>query len=651
MNVIAEPDDRASIILVVDDDPSGMGVIVTHLKEHGFQVVISRDGESGLKRAEYARPDLILLDVTMPGIDGFETCRRLKANEHTKDIPVIFLTALSDTVDKVRGFKVGGADYITKPFHVEEALSRIETHLSLRKTQQRLQEANDRLRLEIVERKRVDKELRKAKDAAEVANKLKSAFLANMSHELRTPLNAILGFSQLLGRSANLDPDEQKNMATVHSCGKHLLDLINDVLDMSKLEAGRTVFNEKDFDLYSLADDVEAMFCLKAEEKELRVVFECDSDVPRYLRTDEGKLRQTLMNLIGNAIKFTENGGVTVRIKKNPEVVKISEVCTLVFEVEDTGPGIAPDEINSLFEAFTQTETGLLSGEGTGLGLPISQKFVQIMGGDITVVSEIGKGAVFSFWIQAETARDTVPEDEPPERRVIALEAGQPRYRILIVDDIESNRLLLLNMLAFPGLKLREAENGEEAVAIKEKWQPHLILMDMRMPVTDGYTATKKIRNVESRTVGFHSISHCTIIAMTANVLGNERDAALAAGCDDLIWKPFTDSQIFNMMHRHIGMRFVYVEETDSHVTELSETDKLKAFTPEALGALPQELLAELKHVVLLGYAKKVTYLINNIRSYNTALADALTILNTGYRYDIILEAIEKSVITDKQDI
>ncbi|MCP4689195.1 MAG: PAS domain S-box protein, partial [Desulfobacterales bacterium] len=429
---------------------------------------------------------------------------------------------------------------------------------------------------DITERKRAEEELREAKKAAEaakevaeIANRAKSVFLANMSHELRTPLTAILGFSQLLSRGANLDPGERKNLEIIHRGGKHLLSLINDVLNMSKIEAGRAVLMEKDFSMRRMLDEVENMFRLKAGKKGLRLVFEREAGVPEYVRTDEDKLRQALVNLLDNALKFTEEGGITVKIEYGPlnieNAVKRSGKKSgkedknppssipglfnpqspspnLRFTISDTGPGIAPGEQDGLFEAFTQTESGRKSREGTGLGLAISRKFVRMMGGDITVESEVGGGAVFRFGIRAETAKGAVLETARPGRRVIAPAPGQPRRRILIVDDRENNRSLLLELLAPAGFELRGAANGEEAVDIHREWEPHLIFMDMRMPVMDGLEAVKIIRNAEAEKSSpkggdseksriENQKSKIKIIAVTAGAFEEDRAAALSAGC------------------------------------------------------------------------------------------------------------------------
>ncbi|CAN2043879.1 histidine kinase [Candidatus Magnetomoraceae bacterium gMMP-13] len=477
--------------------------------------------------------------------------------------------------------------------------------------------------------------LKKAKEDAETANRAKSTFLANMSHELRSPLNAILGFTRVINRNQSIPHAEKENLAIIRRSGEHLLSLINDVLDMSKIEAGRIILNKNNVDIYCLLDDMENMFCLKAEEKGLQLIFECDANVPQYIWTDESKLRQVLVNFLGNALKFTKEGGISVMVRRLPVQDMKTKKIDLQFKIKDTGEGIAPDELDSLFEAFVQTETGRKSQEGTGLGLSISQKFIQMMGGDITVESEVGRGTVFRFEIQTEAKEGMDIETPQPERHVIALMPDQPCYRILIVDDRKTNRLLLFRLLTLPGFEIREAENGKDAVEIWEKWEPHLICMDMRMPVMDGYEATKRIKS----TIKGQATA---IIAVTASVFEEERAVVLSAGCDDFVRKPFKESEIFNVIHKHLGVRYVYEKEVDSPVPEFSEKEKQKALTPEALGVLPHELLIGLEQASVQGDTDRVESLIKDIRTHDAELADALTALIADFEYDKILELIEK---------
>jgi len=401
-----------------------------------------------------------------------------------------------------------------------------------------------------------------AKEKAEVANFAKSTFIANMSHELRSPLNAILGFSQVMTRSQTLPPEHQDNVSIITRSGEHLLTLINQVLDLSKIEAGRTILIEKNFDLYRLLDDLEDIFHLKAEDKRLQLLFERTPDLPRYICTDEVKLRQVLINLLNNAIKFTQEGGVSVRVRSvmgnGSLVIENGEENShyqLHFEVEDTGLGIALEELDSLFEAFVQTQTGKDAQEGTGLGLPISRKFVQLMGGEMSVSSEVGRGTLIKFAIQVSVVDAADIETKQPTRRVIALEPNQPRYRILIVDDKPINRQLLIKLLNPLGFELREASNGKETIEVWNSWEPHLIWMDMRMPVMDGYEATKQIK---ATTKG----QATAIIALTASALEEERAVVLSAGCDDFLRKPFREADIFAIMNKHIGVRYIYEDQT-----------------------------------------------------------------------------------------
>jgi len=408
------------------------------------------------------------------------------------------------------------------------------------------------------------RQLKRSKEAADAANQAKSAFIANMSHELRSPLNAILGFTQIMTRSQTLPKEHQESVSIINRSGEHLLTLINNVLDLSKIEAGRVTLNPKNFDLHRLLDDIHDMFQLKAADKGLHLSLEPAPNLPRYIRTDEVKLRQILINLINNALKFTQQGGICVRSQSMNN-------SKIAFEVEDTGPGIAPEDLKTLFEAFSQTESGKQSQEGTGLGLSISRQFVQVMGGEMHVSSTLGKGTIFTFEIAYEEVEVTEIENQQVnQRRIIGLEPDQPRYRILIVDDKSINRQLLVKLLNPLGFELNEASNGKEAVEMCEQWQPHLIWMDMRMPVMNGFEATQKIK---ATTAG----QATAIIALTASVLEEERAVVVSAGCDDFLRKPFREDDIFKMMEQHLGVRYVYEDLTQSQQENLQEAEVLSS--------------------------------------------------------------------------
>ncbi len=501
-------------------------------------------------------------------------------------------------------------------------------------------------------------ELQRAKETAETSNRAKSIFLANMSHELRTPLNAILGFARIMIRSRTLASEHQENAGIISRSGEHLLMLINQVLDLSKIEAGRITLNEKNVDLYRFLDDLEDMFHLKADDKRLQLLVEWEARIPRHVRTDEVKLRQVLINLLNNAIKFTEEGSVQLRMRNEELGMKNiehnSSFLILNFSVADTGPGIAPEEMDKLFEAFAQTTSGRQAQEGTGLGLPISRKFVQLMGGDMHVESKVGRGATFMFDIKVTVMDETAIETVTPIQRVIALEPGQPRYRLLIVDDKWTNRHLLIKLLNPFGFELREATNGQEAIDIWEEWKPHLIWMDMRMPVLDGYEATKRIKNGEvlSDVEGMKNEGgdrETVIVALTASALEEERAAILATGCDDYLRKPYRDADIFACLHRHLGLRFVYEEEKKSTSDPLTSSGHRnrqatieKTLTPEALAALPIEWVVRLEQGTRIVDLELLDSVIEQIRERDAFLADALTYLVEDYEYGKILTVIQE---------
>ncbi|MEG5159251.1 AAA family ATPase [Microcoleus sp. AT3-A2] len=457
---------------------------------------------------------------------------------------------------------------------------------------------------DISARKKVEAELEQAKEAAVAANLAKSTFLANMSHELRTPLNAILGFSQLMNQDTNLLTEQKENLNIIQRSGEHLLSLINQVLDLSKIEAGGMKLSKNNLNLHHFLAEIEHMFALKATALSLYLRFECAADVPKYICADEVKLRQVLINFISNAVKFTSSGGVSLEVK-NKQVKAQSEAgtkttnnqqpTTITFEVKDTGVGIAAEELESLFKPFVQTASGQKVQQGTGLGLTISRQFVRLMGGEITVIShgkaftpgmplkeflEDTTGTTFKFDIPVGIADASAIQNQPHSRRVVALAPNQPQYRILVVDDRDYNRQLLVKLLKPVGFEVEEATNGIEALEIWDSYSPHLIWMDMRMPVMDGYEATKRIK-------GTLKGQATAVIAITASVWEEEKAVILSAGCDDFVRKPFHTEAIFDIMAKHLGVGYIYQEEElpspPSNVTgePLNFTNLLAAMSKE----------------------------------------------------------------------
>jgi PAS domain S-box-containing protein len=484
---------------------------------------------------------------------------------------------------------------------------------------------------DISDRKQAEVELQKAKEAAEAGNYAKSQFLANMSHELRTPLNAILGFAQIMQRDASLSREQGEFIKIINHSGQYLLTLINDVLQMSKIEAGQVQLNENSFDLYRLLDTLEKILLPKAIAKELVLIFERAASVPQYVTCDENKLRQVLINLLDNAIKFTAFGTVTLRVKiGNAEESNYYQLpinnYQLIFEVEDTGFGMAAEEMKNLFKPFVQTRTGKQSLEGTGLGLSISRRFVNLMGGDITVSSTVGKGSTFKFDILAIKSQITDFPDQPQTLPVIGLALNQPVYRLLIVEDQWENSLLLVKLLTSVGFAVKEARNGQEAVEIWEEWEPHLILMDMQMPVMNGYEATQKIKATAKGQA-------TVIIAVTGFAFEENRASILSVGCDDFVSKPFQHDVIFAKIAKHLGVRYIYQEPN----RETSDSSHTYALNPADLAVMPDEWLAKLYKSTIECNDKSILQLLEQIPTEYINLKIALTDLVYDFEFEKIL--------------
>jgi len=477
---------------------------------------------------------------------------------------------------------------------------------------------------DVTERRQAE-EFRIAKEAAEAANVAKSGFLANMSHEIRTPMNAILGFAQLLRRDPELSERQRQQLDIINSSGEHLLALVNDVLEMAKIESGRVTLSPTAFDLYALVDDLETLFSVQADVKELALHFIRSRDVPRFVIADESRLRQVFVNLLGNAVKFTEKGSVTLRVGVRREK---GGALHLLAEVEDTGPGIAPEELDQLFQYFEQAGAGRRAESGTGLGLAISRGFVHLLGGEITVRSEAGKGSVFSFDVAVEETSEKTAAVGAGERHVTGLRAGEPRRRVLVADDAADNRELLVQLLEPIGFDVKAVTDGKQAVAKFGSWHPDLILMDMRMPVMDGYEATRRIRATSAG-------AHVPIIGVTASVFSEMRHEVFAAGVDDFLGKPFSDSELFDKIGRLLGLHYIYEEAATA-----PEPEEGGALSAAAVAALPGDLVDRIRQATVAADFDAVLDLADEVDRTDHQLAKALRSLAEGFDSDRILAAL-----------
>jgi len=476
---------------------------------------------------------------------------------------------------------------------------------------------------DITERRQAE-ELRIAKEAAERASVAKSTFLANMSHEIRTPMNAILGFSQLMRRDKGLSEHQRQQLDIINSSGEHLLALINDVLEMSKVEAGRISTNPTAFSLQTLLDEMNSLFGLRAEAKGLDFHIVRSEDLPRFVVTDENKLRQILVNLLGNAVKFTDAGSVELRVAVRHEE---GGGLRLLVEVEDTGRGIAPEDMGRLFQYFEQVAAGREMETGTGLGLAISREFVHLLGGEIVVESTLGVGSTFKFDIAVEQATAEAVPAGPERRHVTGLRPGEPRYRVLVADDSPDNRELLVQLLEPIGFSVRSVSDGKAALEEYEEWRPQLILMDMRMPEVNGYEATRRIRAMPGG-------ADVAIIGVTASVFAEMRQGMYDAGVDEYLGKPFHESELLDKIAQLLGARYVY-EEAEGVAEEPAE-----AFDAAALASLPKDLTDRIRQATINADFDAVVELTEEVGRFDEHAAAALRASAERFDAEHILAAL-----------
>ena len=487
---------------------------------------------------------------------------------------------------------------------------------------------------DITARKEAVRQLAAATEAAEAANKAKSEFLANMSHELRSPLNAILGFTHIL-KESNPKPEQTENLEIIYNSGNHLLALINDILDISKIEAGRVVLTQEQFNLPQLLKELQQMFLNAAHKKALTLTVEVAPDLPRMVCSDRLKLRQILINLLSNAIKFTEFGTITLRARLSPSPKASKPEQTLLFEVTDTGTGIATTDQKRLFEAFVQTKSGLTAHEGTGLGLAISREYVHLLGGELQVSSRLGSGSTFSFSTDVTVVDIASETAECSQQKIIGLAPDQPSYRILVVDDVAVNRKLLTHLLSSVGFEVREANNGKEAIAQWKDWHPHLIWIDMQMPVMTGEEAAREIKALDLT-------GDTKLIALTASAFEENRISALNSGCDDFVSKPVQAIGVFQKMSQHLGVRYQY------EATQQSNYERRKAVEPlsfELLAQASESWQYQLLQATLDLDDAAIRALVQQLPPDQKALADAVTRCVETLSYKQLLNALQANAL------
>jgi len=612
-------------ILMVDDTPENLEVLRKVLVKDHYQVWFANSGEMAIQLTHQILPDLILLDVMMPVMDGFETCHRLKQQEATKNIPVIFITAKHQTEDVVEGFSKGAVDFVNKPFKQEEVRMRVRNHLQLY--------------LWLQQRERILQLADQARLAAEASNRAKSTFLANLSHELRTPLNGILGYAQILNRAPELTRQQQEGISVIQRSGEYLLTLLTDILDLAKMETGHVKLLETEFNFYHFLRNLTSLFQIRAELKGISFAYQPFSPLPLGVRGDEKRLRQVLVNLLGNAVKFTHRGGVTLKVGYGEDFppnlsLNQSPKSHLRFLVEDTGIGIAKAELEHIRLPFQQGGDPQFRPDGTGVGLTIAHNLIKLMGGDLQIESTLGQGSHFWFDLHLPEVPHWIEQHEA-NQKVITGYHGPSRH-LLVVDDHWENRAIIRDLLKPLGFEVTEAQQGQEGLKQIRARRPDLVITDLVMPVMDGFELIRQVRYSPD-------FQDLPILVFSASVLEEE---VPTTGYQAFLTKPFQADRLLELLRVHLGLTWNYGDSSSPQtpvapIEPIPATEKL----PEIMVGPSPEQAAILAKLAMMGDISGVVEELANFHQANPqleAFTQHLNSLAKEYEMNKIEELIKR---------
>jgi len=667
-NIVADHPTKVTI-LIVDDSPTLLKLTSNYFSNEGYKVLTALDGLAALKVIESNdHIDLVILDVVMPGINGYETAKKIREKKTLFELPILFLTSLTEVSSVVIGFESGGNDYLAKPFDTKELKARSKTLIKLKKLtdanhflQEAIEIKNDslkKLEQEIKIRIKTEKDLIKAKEMADSANQFKSEFLANMSHEIRTPLNSILGFSELI-KNRLAEPKNVEYINAIITSGKSLLTLINDILDLSKIEAGKIELEYQPFNLINVINEIKSIFLIKINEKGLIFKLNLQEGLPELINLDESRFRQILLNLVGNAVKFTQSGSVSISVRFESESTN-RNLINLFVDIEDTGIGIPEDQQNIIFEAFRQQKgQSIKAYGGTGLGLTITKRLIEMMGGKIMLKSEVNVGSKFTITfrkVQVEKIANDITEsiDENFDKYIYFSPCT-----ILVADDIQQNRYLIHEMLADKEITILNAINGLEAIDIAIQHKPECILMDLKMPIMDGFEARNQLKSLSAT-------AQIPVVALTASAMKSEQTKAIDAGFDGFIAKPIQKKYLINELIKYLPYMLIDLEKMPEQesINEESANSGLPDNLPEIIDDVIikmenefNETRQSVQETFMIGAIKIFSINIieygnstgiNLITKYgenllkncdNLSLTDIINILN---EYDLLLENLKK---------